>query len=104
MTGSYPAKRIEIILDEPLLPRVLAALRAAGVTGHSAMRLMSGHGEGGSWTEERVTSAESKLMVIAVASAAHADDALTALAPLLDSYGMLLTIADVAVARPGKFA
>lgn len=104
MTTTHVAKRIEVLVDAPLVPRIAEALNAAGATGYSVFRALSGSGRGGQWAEEQVTAAESKLMVVAITTGEHADAVVDRLAPLLDSHGLLLTLSDVAVVRPQRFA
>jgi PII-like signaling protein len=95
-------KRLEILADAPLVPRVIAALRQAGIAGHTLLPTLSGTGRSGDWSEERLTGA-TKQMVVAIASAEHAQALVDAIGPLLDSHHLLLTIADVAVVRGERF-
>ena len=95
--------RIEILADAPLVPRIISALRQAEVHGHTVLPALSGAGRSGSWSEERVTAAESKRLVIAIASPEHASALVDAIGPLLESHGMLLTLADVQVVRGERF-
>ena len=96
-------KRIEILADAPLVPRIVAAFDAAGIGGHTVLPVLSGSGRTGSWSEERLTAAESKRLVMAIASAESADALIEALAPLLDSHRLLLALSDVAVVRGNRF-
>jgi glycine cleavage system regulatory protein len=96
-------KRVEIIADAPLVPRIAAACKAADTSGHSIIRLTGGHGRNGDWEEDRLTGAESKVMIVTITSAEKADRLVEALAPVLESHGLLLTIADVAVVRGERF-
>ena len=95
-------KRLEILADAPLVPRVVAALKQAGIGGHTIVPALSGAGRTGEWSEERLTGAN-KLLVIAIASEDHARALVDAIGPLLDSHRLLLTIADVAVVRGDRF-
>jgi PII-like signaling protein len=96
-------KRIEIIADAPLVPRIAMACAGAGIGGHSVVRLAGGHGRSGDWQEDRLTGAESKVMVITITSAEKAQNFIEALAPVLESHRLLLTLADVAVVRGERF-
>jgi len=96
-------KRIEIIADAPLVPRIAAACAAAGIAGHSVVRLTGGHGRSGDWQEDRLTGAESKVMVMTITSADKAHQLIGALTPVLESHRLLLTIADVEVVRGERF-
>ncbi len=96
-------KRLEILVDAPLVPRVVAALDAAGIGGHTILPVLSGCGRSGAWSEERLSGAETKRVVMAIAGEAEAAALVEALAPLLDSHRLLLTIADVDVVRGDRF-
>lgn len=96
-------KRIDILADAPLVPRIVAALHGAGIHGHTVLPALSGSGRGGRWNEDLVTDAESKRLVMAVASDARASQFIDAVGPLLDAHGMLLTISDVQVVRADRF-
>lgn len=96
-------KRIEILADAPLVPAIVAALRRAEIGGHSVLPVLSGGGRSGSWSEERLTGAETKQLVWAIASEEHSAQFVDAVAPLLSSHRLLLTISDVAVVRGERF-
>lgn len=95
-------KRIDILADEPLVPRLLAALADSGIGGHTIFPALSGAGSTGRWHDERLTGA-SKVIVMAVASAEDAEALVNRLAPLLDSHRLLLTLSDVQVIRGDRF-
>lgn len=96
-------KKIEILADGPLMPRVVAVLAQAGIQGHTILPALSGSGRTGQWSEERLTGAETKQLLWAVASADHSDALVEAMAPLLTSHGLLLTITDIQVVRGDRF-
>lgn len=96
-------KRIEILTDAPLVPRIAAACEVAGIIGHTVIPALSGRGRSGIWSEDRLSGAQSKVMVLAVASAERADALLDALAPVLDSHRLLVSVGDVAVIRGERF-
>lgn len=96
-------KRIEVLTDAPLVPAIVAALGRAGINGHSVLPVLSGAGRSGSWSEERLTGAETKQLVWAIGSEEHAAQFVDAVGPLLNSHRLLLTIGDVAVVRGERF-
>lgn len=96
-------RRIEVLVDAPLARRVVAAAASAGVTGYTLLPTLGGSGEGGVWTDDQISGAEAKVMFLTVASAEKADALIEALAPLLESHGLILMISDVNVLRGGKF-
>jgi PII-like signaling protein len=95
-------KRIEILADAPLVPRVIAALKQAGIRGHTLLPALSGTGRSGDWSEERLTGS-TKQIVLALASEANAQTFVDLAGPLLDSHHLLLTIMDVSVVRGDRF-
>ncbi len=95
-------KRIEILADAPLLPRLIEALIAASITGHTVFPATSGAGRTGRWSDDGLTGT-AKLIVVAIASTDHAAALVEGLAPMLDSHRLLLTIADVEVVRGDRF-
>jgi PII-like signaling protein len=96
-------KRIEILTDAPLVPRIAAACEAAGISGHTVIPALSGRGRAGYWSEDRLSGAQSKVVVLAIASSERADALLEALAPVLDSHGLLVSVGEVAVIRGERF-
>jgi hypothetical protein len=103
MIQTVSRKRIEILVDTPLVPRVVAQLKAADISGWSVIHVDSGGGRAGEWQHDDVTGASAKTIVLAIASEAKTSGLIESIAPLLDSYGMLLTIGDVQVVRGERF-
>ena len=103
MIETVQRKRIEILADTPLLPRVIAIMRDVGISGWSLIRVDAGEGRGGAWQHDELTGAAAKTIVIAIASAERAVALTERITPLLDSHRLLLTIGDVAVVRGERF-
>jgi hypothetical protein len=103
MIQTVSRKRIEILVDTPLVSRVVAQLKAVDISGWSVIHVDSGGGRAGEWQHDDVTGASAKTIVLAIASEAKTSGLIEAIAPLLDSYGMLLTIGDVQVVRGERF-
>ena len=96
-------KRIEILVDTPLVPRIIGFIKAANISGWSVIHVDSGGGHTGQWQQDDVTGAAAKTIVLAVTSDTKASELVDLLAPVLDSYRMLLTIGDVQVVRGERF-
>ena len=103
MVQTVPRKRIEILVDTPLVPRVVTLLKAVDISGWSLIHVDSGGGRTGEWQHDDVTGAGAKSILLTIASEEKTTALMEALAPLLDSYGMLLTISDVQVIRGERF-
>ena len=96
-------KRIEILVDTPLVPRIVAQLKAVDISGWSLIHVDSGGGRSGEWQHDDVTGASAKTILLVIASEAKTEKLVETLAPVLDSYRLLLTISDVQVVRGERF-
>lgn len=103
MVQTVTRKRIEILVDTPLAPRIIAQIKAVDISGWSLIHVDSGGGRNGKWQHDDVTGAAAKSIVLAIASEQKTDALVDRLAPLLDSYRLLLTIGDVQVVRGERF-
>lgn len=102
MTNLTRMKRIELLLEEALVPRMAKVVRESGFSGHTVMPVLSGAGGRGAWQDERLTNS-SRVMLLAIGPQEDADRLLAALRPLMDDYRLLLTIGDVEVLRQDHF-
>ncbi|HMT45050.1 MAG TPA: DUF190 domain-containing protein [Chakrabartia sp.] len=103
MVETVSRKRIEILVDTPLVARIVRYAREADISGWSVLHVDSGGGRDGEWTQSELTGAAAKTIVLIVTNAEKAQRLVDRLAPLLDSYGLLLTIGDVNVVRGDRF-
>lgn len=103
MVQTVTRKRIEILVDTPLAPRIVAQVQAVDISGWSLIHVDSGGGRSGEWQHDDVTGASTKTIVLVIASQEKTDALVELLAPLLDSYRLLLTIGDVQVVRGELF-
>ncbi|MGL4541740.1 MAG: P-II family nitrogen regulator [Polymorphobacter sp.] len=97
------ARRIEILVDRPLLRRVTAAADAAGVTNYALLPTLGGRSGTVTWRRDDLTGATDRILFTTIVSADKADALVAALTPLLDSHDLLLTSTIVDVVRGGKF-
>lgn len=95
-------KRIEILVDTPLVRKVTQAIDRAGITGWTVLPVQSGSGRDGAWREERVTGSD-KSLVLTISSQEKAETLTEELAPILGSHGLLLTMWNVEVVRGERF-
>jgi PII-like signaling protein len=103
MIQTFTRKRVEILIDRPLAPRLIQAAAEAGIAGYTLIPVQSGAGRSGSWSGDHVTGAQTKMIFLTIASGENAAKLVETLAPHLESYGMLLTLSDVQVVRPERF-
>jgi PII-like signaling protein len=103
MVETVSRKRIEILVDTPLVPRIVRYVRDADISGWSLIHVDSGGGRDGEWRHDEVTGAAAKTIVLVIASEAKAQALVDALAPILDSHRLLLTMGEVQVVRGERF-
>lgn len=103
MVSTFTRKRVEILIDTPLAPRLVQAATEAGIAGYTLIPVQSGAGRSGVWHDDAVSGAIAKTIFLTIASVEKAERFVELLAPKLDSYGMLLTLSDIEVVRGEKF-
>lgn len=96
-------KKLEIIVEAPVLRRVEGILAEAGVRGWTVLPSLEGHGAGGDWSSGDFTPGQEKRLVLAVASAETADRALERLAAFFNDYPGIVVVSDVEVVRGERF-
>lgn len=104
MTGDIQHKRVEILVDQPLLKTICKAAEEVDITGYTVLPTLGGAGGDGTWSDERVTGgAGTKVMFLTITTKDKATAIAEALAPILESYGLMIMISDVEVIRKQKF-
>lgn len=104
MVKTVLRKRIEVIVDKPLLDRLEKIANQAGVKYYTVLPTRAGGDEQGRWYDDRVTGgAGTKVVYSAVMSEDVADKLVAALEPLLEPYRLVLFRSDVEVLRADKF-
>ena len=103
MTATVQRRKVEILVDRPLVPRILAAAESVGVTGYTLIATLGGAGRAGLWREDQVSGADSKLIFMTLTTAEKAAALTDALADLLESHGLLLMTSTVDVVRGENF-
>ncbi|MCP5395140.1 MAG: hypothetical protein H6918_00120 [Sphingomonadaceae bacterium] len=95
--------RLEVLVDAPLAPRLSELADQSGFTGYTLYRTTSGKGRSGEWSEDLISGATAKYIFLAVANSERADRFLESIAPLLESYGLVVLRSEVDVVRPERF-
>ncbi len=103
MTGYTAHRKVEILVDAPLAAKVIDIINGCGGTGYTVFQAIAGAGQHGTWSDDQITGAGNKVLVLTVASQAVADRIALQLSGLLDSHTLLMWICDAAVIRPHKF-
>jgi len=103
MTDTVERRRVEVIVDAPLVNVVIAAANEAGIYHYTLLPTLGGEGERGRWQDDQVTRAQTKVVFLAVASEQVAHVFVERLSPMLDSHGFVLFTSSVSVVRGQKF-
>lgn len=96
-------RRIEVLVDRPLVPLIVDAANTAGIAGYSLLPVMGGAGKSGTWSDDEISGAQAKLIFLAVASQDKTERLVELLSPLLDSHGLILFIGMVEVVRGARY-
>lgn len=103
MVTISPRKKIEILVDTPLLRRLREVAEDVEADGYTVQRTQGGKGSRGRWFDDQVTGgAGSKVVFTTILDEATADHLLQALEPLMDEYGLLVTVSDVDLVQAQK--
>ncbi len=103
MINTVSRRKIEILVDKPLVRLIAEAAEQAGIGGYTLLRTEGGSGHGGPWHDDQVTGAAAKVMFVTVTSEPKAAALIDKLAPLLDSHSLILATSVVDVVRGEKF-
>ncbi len=103
MTETVSRRRIEVLVDALLVRRVITAAQRVGIAGYTILPTLEGQGRGGHWADDQISGAQAKVVFLSVTNAAKADAFVEAIAPLLESHGIILLVGDVDVVRGGRF-
>ena len=101
---THRKKRLEIVIEAPLVDRLLGLLDRADVTGYTVMPALAGRGREGTWRREGlVTEAGRMVVVMTVIDPTRVDAVLEQIYPLIARQIGILTICDVDVIRADHF-
>ncbi len=104
MVVTTKRKKIEILFDGPLLKRVRRIAREAGVSGYTLYPTLGGDGGRGRWHDDQVTGgAGTKFLFSSIVDEDLSDQFLETLIPLLDEFGLMITVSNVEVIRAERF-
>ncbi len=103
MVATVQRKRIEILLDTPLVPRMIEIIKKVDISGWSLIKIASGGSRAERWDHDEVTGAAAKSIILMIANEEKTNQLADAIAPLLESYGLLITIGNVEVVRGDRF-
>ncbi|MFZ4808700.1 MAG: DUF190 domain-containing protein [Hyphomicrobiaceae bacterium] len=101
---THPKKRIDLLIEMPVLRRVSERLEKAGVTGYSVLPVIAGRGQTGTWSaDDQIGNAGQMVAIMCIVDAAKVDTVLEAVFAVVSGQIGLVTVSDVAVVRPERF-
>ena len=100
---THPKKKVEIIVERPLLPAVLDLVDGLGATGYTVFSTERGRGQSGSWKADDISGASDRVMVLVITSKEVADRIVARAYEVLESYTAIVLLSDVAVVRRDHF-
>ena len=101
---THPKKRIEIMVEAPLLERVLELLDQQGVSGYTVLPAIAGRGKDGSWHRDGLVGRVGAVVqVFCILDETRVDQVLEPLFRLVTRQIGIVTVSDVQVIRPEHF-
>lgn len=101
---TYAKKKIEIIVEAPILNRLLDRLDELAVSGYTVLPVLAGRGRGGSWSREGLaTDAGRMVMVVVVTDESRVQAVLEPVYKIVLRQIGIVTLSDVQVIRPDHF-
>jgi PII-like signaling protein len=101
---TYPKKRIDIMVEAPLLDRVLKLLDQQGVNGYTVLPALAGRGKDGAWHRDGLVGrAGALVMIFCIIDESRVDSVLEPLFALVSRQIGIVTVCDVEVIRPEHF-
>lgn len=102
--ATHRKRRIEVIVEAPILSRLLDDLDRLAVTGYTVLPALAGRGRTGSWRrDDSVNPAGQMVCVICITDQQKIDDILDAVHDLLARQIGIVSISDVEVIRHEHF-
>ena len=104
MTKYHLKKRVDIIVEAPLLRTIVSTLDRAGVPGYSVLPIVEGRGSQYAWNSQgQIADSTNMMAVLSIVDPAQADEVMDAVfAAIRDRIGFV-TLSDVFVLRPERF-
>ena len=102
MITTHTRKRIDILIDAPLVDWLVEQAAQAGIVHHSVLPVESGLGRTGAWRDEGFGTV-AKRMFLALTNAEKVEALLDRIAPDIERFGLVVAIQDVQVVRGERF-
>jgi PII-like signaling protein len=101
---THPKKRIDIMVEVPLIQKVINLLDQQAVGGYTVLPVLAGRGQDGAWHRDgAVGRAGALVMIFCILDEARVDEVLGPLFALVTRQIGIVTVSDVQVIRPDHF-
>ena len=101
---TFAKRRIEIMVETPLLNRVLAILEEQNVSGYTVIPALAGRGKDGTWHRDGLVGrVGSVVQVFCIVDASREDAVLEPLFKLVSGQIGIVTVTDIRVIRADNF-
>ena len=101
---TYPKKRIDIMVEAPLMKRVLSVLDDQNVSGYTVVPALAGRGKDGSWDRDGLVGRVGAVVqIFCIVDERHVDAILEPVFKLVSRQIGIVSISDVQVIRPDHF-
>jgi nitrogen regulatory protein PII len=100
----HKKKRIEIIIERPILRRMTDALDTSGVRGYTILPAHGGSGQDGAWERDGLVSAAGAMVaIICILDATNLEPVLDAIYAVVERQIGIVSVSDVEVIRSDHF-
>jgi len=100
----HPKKRIDIVVEAPVLGRLLGVLDDLAVTGYTVVPALAGRGREGSWRREGLVGEAGRMVVVfCIVDTQRVDAVLEPVFKLVSRQIGIVNVSDVSVIRPEHF-
>jgi PII-like signaling protein len=101
---THPKKRIDIMVEAPLMQRVLNLLDQQNLSGYTVLPVLAGRGKDGAWHRDGVVGrAGALVMIFCIVDEQRIDEVLEPLFKLVSRQIGIVTVSDVHVIRAEYF-
>jgi len=100
---TFVKKKIEIVVEKPLMEQAIDVVDKLGARGYSVLPLIAGRGARDAWSAHDVSGAFDRVMIVVIVDASIADRLVSEAFELLERYNAIIYVSDVAVLRRDHF-
>jgi PII-like signaling protein len=101
---THPKKRIDIMVEAPLMQRVLKVLDDNGVSGYTVLSVLAGRGKDGAWHRDGIVGRAGALVsIFCILDEARVEQVLEPVFAIVSKQIGIVTISDVRVIRRDHF-